>query len=433
MKYRHSLRVRIIFSYCLFGAAVSLVFATAVYLSLDFIDDTLIDHRLAQEIEHIGGQSRLQAGFPLPTSPHIKAYIGTASMPQEARELVVGATYGFQEVHRGPKEYHIAVVASPDSREPMYLLYDVSTLEFTEKRKIQIRMVLAGGVLAVIVLGFLIGRLTARRVIAPVVHLAEVVGCAGPDSLPTDLSSAFYRDEVGTLAGAFEEAMGRVRRLVNREKQFTRDASHELRTPVTVIKGAVEILKRQPLCRERSVMRPLKRIERSVANMEHIIEAFLWLAREDADDAGQECDLENAVRSAVLQLEPLFEEKPVQLVCSAESSEKVQAPAAIVQTVIVNLIKNAFHHTSDGRITVHACRDRVTVSDTGTGIAACDLPRVTVPYVRGKDSSGHGLGLAIVQRLCDRFGWHLAIDSQIDKGTVAHLFFHPPADAAHPQ
>ena len=166
--------------------------------------------------------------------------------------------------------------------------------------------------------------------------------------------------------------MERVRRFVDREKQFTRDASHELRTPVTVIKGAVEILKRQPVSEERSVRRPLKRIERSVANMEHIIEAFLWLAREEAtEDTGQHCDLETAVQEAISQLKPLFNEKPVELVYVAEDRMTLPAPAALVQAVIVNLIKNAFHHTTEGRITVHICKGHLTVSDTGAGIAAC--------------------------------------------------------------
>lgn len=432
MKFRHSLQVRIIFAYCLFGGVVAVVFASAVYLSLDFIDDALVDQRLAQEIEHIKSQSKRHAELPVPTSSHIKAYFGRASMPPDARRLVAGVNEGFHEVHHGQKEFHIAVVAIPHHTEPLYLLYDVSLLEFTEKRKVQIRMVLASGVVAVILLGFLIGRFTARRVIAPVVHLAEAVGSTDPSSMPGNLSQAFYKDEVGVLAETLERTMERIRRFVDREKRFTRDASHELRTPVTVIKGAIEILKKQPASRERQVMRPLKRIERSVANMEHIIEAFLWLAREEAAvDTGQHCDLESAVRAAIAQLKPLLDEKPVELTYTAEGRTTLSAPPALVQAVIVNLIKNAFHHTATGRITVHACPGRLTVTDTGAGIAACDIEVVTTPHVRGRDSSGHGLGLAIVKRLCDRFGWQLVIDSMIEKGTVAQLLFSPPADGLH--
>ena len=205
MKFRHSLRVRIIFAYCLFGAVIAVVFASAVYFSLDFIDDTLVDHRLAQEIEHIERQSTLRAGLPEPTSSHIKAYIGTASMPPDARQLVAGVREGFHEVHRGQKEYHIAVMTLPDHQEPLYLLYDVSALEFTEKRKVQIRMVLIGGVLVVILLGFLIGRFTARRVIAPVVHLAEAVrryraGQPADESIPSVLQGRGRRPGRGTGA-----------------------------------------------------------------------------------------------------------------------------------------------------------------------------------------------------------------------------------------
>jgi signal transduction histidine kinase len=78
-----------------------------------------------------------------------------------------------------------------------------------------------------------------------------------------------------------------------------------------------------------------------------------------------------------------------------------------------------------GKITVDVCTDRVVVSDTGVGIAAKDLQTVTQPHVRGSGSEGFGLGLSIVSRLCDRFGWQLEIQSVIGSGTTVQLIFCP--------
>jgi methyl-accepting chemotaxis protein len=90
----------------------------------------------------------------------------------------------------------------------LYLLYDVSGLEFTEKRKLNIGFVLATGVILVIALGLWIGWLTSRKVMAPVSHLAEQVDKSGPNNLPTDLSRHFYQDEVGVLARVLEYRSG---------------------------------------------------------------------------------------------------------------------------------------------------------------------------------------------------------------------------------
>ena len=81
MTFRHSLRSRIIISFCLFGAVLGIVYATAVYISLDAIDDHLIDSRLKEEIKHLIAHYQRYNTYPQPTSPYITAYIGTENMP----------------------------------------------------------------------------------------------------------------------------------------------------------------------------------------------------------------------------------------------------------------------------------------------------------------------------------------------------------------
>ena len=146
MTFRHSLRTRIIIAFCLFGAVLGTVYATAVYISLDLIDDHLVDNRLVQEIEHIVVHHQQYSDIPPPTSPYITAYIDTASMPPYVKEMVAGLREGFHEAYHGRDEYHIAVQSLPNLDKFLYLLYDVSGLEFTEKRKLNIGFVLAAGV-----------------------------------------------------------------------------------------------------------------------------------------------------------------------------------------------------------------------------------------------------------------------------------------------
>jgi signal transduction histidine kinase len=424
MIFRHSLRTRIIIAFCLFGAVLGTVYGAAVFISLDLIDDHLVDKRLTQEIDHIVVHLQQNPDTPLSTSPFIKAYIGTTSMPADIQGLVSGLAEGFHEAYHGQAEYHIAVQNLPDMDRTLYLLYDVSALEFTEKRKLIIGFVLAGGVILIIALGLWIGWLTSRHVMAPVSHLAEQVKKTDPDNLPTDLARYFYQDEVGVLAGALEQSMQRVKDFVDREHQFTRDVSHELRTPVTVIKGAVELLKRQLPAEKKSVQRPLNRIDRSVTKMEAIIETLLWLSREEAAvNRGPAFDVLPAVREVIEQNQYLIVDRPLEIELITRADLQLAVPPPLFQIALTNLIRNALQYTLNGKITVEVRADRVVVSDTGAGIAATDLNTVTQPYVRGSGSDGFGLGLSIVSRLCDRSGWQLEIESVVGRGTTAQLIF----------
>jgi len=418
--------MRITVAYCLFGAVLGMVFAIAVYLSLDFIDDNLVNTRLSQEIDHLGTLYQNHIDLLVPASSNIEAYVGTALMPSYAKNMVKGIGEGVHEIYHQGNEYHVAVKVFPNRIEPLYLFYNVSSLEFTETRKLKIGIVLMAGVILVIGLGFWIGLLTSRKVIAPVVYLAEQVDQSGPENLTIDLSKDFYNDEVGVLSKTLEEAMQRVDAFVKREKKFSRDASHELRTPVTVIKGAVELLKKQPQAEEKSIYRLVNRIERSVADMENIIETFLWLGREDSDiNDGQACKVLPVIEDVIKQCRHLFAEKPVEIDLIAESEPVLNVQSTPFQAVMANLIQNAMHHSQENKITVQVCKDRITVSDAGEGIASCDLHSVTQPYVRGNSSKGAGLGLAIVKRLCERMNWRFEIESDVGKGTVAHLYFQP--------
>lgn len=422
--FRHSLRLRIIVAFCLFGAILGGIFAVCIYISLDFIDDKIVNNRLEQEIEFFLSKPRQHMANFRPTSPLISAYIGTESMPPSVRQMVKGLSEGLHEIYHGNEEYHIAKTLIPLQDEPLYLLYYVSTVEFTEQRKGMIRFALVMGEILIIGLGFWIGVLTSRKVIAPVIHLAEQVKKTGHETLPTNLSEQFYDDEVGFLAKALEQAMERIKSFVEREHQFTSDASHELRTPITVIKGAVELLQNLEQVREKSLNQPLQRIKRSVSDMEEIIEALLWLAREGSDtDLLQKESAVPIVQEIVEQYRHLFSDKPVELDFSYDGDPKPAAPAPIIRIAIANLIKNAFSYTSKGKITVSVSDQGVTVSDTGMGIANTDLENITQPHVKGIGSKGFGLGLAIVKRFCDRFGWLLIINSKEERGTSVNLIF----------
>jgi len=424
MTFRHSLRSRISIAFCLFGGILGSVFALIVYISLDYIDDSLINDSLKQEIDHISRHYQQNKEVAIPASHHIKIYRGTTSMPASLKEKVLGFSEGIYEADLGKEEYHIAVISLPDLDSPLYLFFKASDLEFTEKRQFRIVMVLVAGVIMVVGLGLWIGRLTFRKVIAPVIYLADQVNKFRPGDLPTDLSKDFINDEVGTLAAALEQSMKRIGAFVEREHQFTRDASHELRTPVTVIKGAIELLSKQLNPAEPSVLRPLYRIQRQVNNMEKIIETLLWLSREEiSTDPDQIFSVLSLVRDTIEENRQIIADKSIEINLVAEGDPVLNVPELLFKIALTNLIQNAVRYASKGHITVCVRDDRVLVSDTGAGINGSELENIMRPHVRSIGSKGFGLGLSIVQRLCARFGWQFEIESEVGRGTTAQLIF----------
>jgi len=419
--------MRIVISYCIFGAVLGTVFAVIVYASLDFIDDNLINQRISKEAEYLTRQLHMDLTLPEPSSDHIKAYLGMNTMEPWVRQMVEGLGAGFHEKYSGDVEYHILIKNRSDHDDPLYLVYDVSALEFTESRKLLIGTILLTSVFLVIGLGLWIGLVMSRKIIAPVAYLAQQVDQSEPERLPKNLSQEFYNDEIGVLARALEMSMKRVDSFIKREQQFSRDASHELRTPVTVIKGAVEVLK-QRLGQEEAFLKPLGRIERSVKDMENIITTFLWLAREEAALApDQTTAVVPVVKEAIEQNQHLFSQKPIEIEFIVRAEPILPVSAPLLKVAVLNLVQNAFQYTTAGNITVLIDKDRVTISDTGKGIEHSKLGSVKQPHFRGDDSRGFGLGLAIVSRLCRRVGWHFDIDSELGKGTSAHLIFAPQA------
>jgi len=426
MTFRHSLRSRIIIAFCIFGTVLGIIFAVAVYASLDLIDDHLIDNRLNEEVEHFLTHYERYNNFPHPTSPYISSYVGKDSMPLYVIDMIDKFNNGVHEVYSDDEEYHIAIHQVPDQQDYLYLFYEVSALEFTERRKGSIRLVLIAGVALIVIAALWIGWLTSRQVIAPVVHLSDLVNKSDPDNLPTDLSKSFYNDEVGVLAKGLEQAMKRVEAFVEREQRFSRYASHELRTPVTITKGAVALLKKKLHGKESDAWRPLRRIDRSVTNMENIIKTLLLLSREQSVlDQNHRLPLVPIVKETVEQNIYLIGNKPIDIEVSSDDEPEIDMPISFFQIALTNLVRNAIQYTVSGKISIVVKGDRVIVKDTGAGIEPEDLKLINQQHLADKSDQGFGLGLSIVQRICNRFGWKLNVESELGHGTTVELIFRP--------
>ncbi len=423
MKYTHSLRNRIIFSFCLFAAFLTLIYSILIRSAFFTAEDMVLENMLQTEVDNYLERYKKDPSTPIPFSTYISSYHGTEKMPVFAKEMVLGLTEGIYETEgplsiSEPKEYHVSVTKMPDRDEYLYLLYNESAFSANERIEMTLSGILLAISLVVIGAGAIIGVLMVRKVIAPVRELAAHVAGSDPENLPVNLSGRFANDEIGLLARNLEESMQRIQAFVDREKHFTRDASHELRTPVTVIKGALELIQQLPVYQEQSLQRPLNRIERSIHGMTQTIETFLWLAREESkQDNKQTCNVLSEVKNSFNEHKALFSYKQIQSEFIEVASPVIAGPPSVFKIVVDNLLRNAFTYTKKGMIKVTVLQYSIEVYNTEMMVRGATKDELD------KASTGFGFGLAIVERLCDRFGWQLTLKVQDNNATAVKLNF----------
>nr|WP_246623961.1 HAMP domain-containing sensor histidine kinase [Sphingomonas colocasiae] len=269
----------------------------------------------------------------------------------------------------------------------------------------------------------LIGYWLASRATEPLTRLARLVSDTPPDRVPAIAAAHFPPNEIGVLAGALDRAFGRIRAFVDRESRFTRDASHELRTPLAVIQSATELIATGRDLPP-AIAAPLARIAHAGEDMDRTIGLLLELAREEnAGAATGSVALLPLIEKAVLDASERFGGGERDVTIAVPEGRMVQASRTGLALILANLIGNAFQHTSGGRLSIAMAGDALVIADSGPGIAPAVVGSAGIPFVKGAESGGHGLGLSIVKRLCDRDGIGFDVETVETGGARIRLLF----------
>jgi heavy metal sensor kinase len=276
------------------------------------------------------------------------------------------------------------------------------------------------------------GYLLAGRALAPVTTITDLAERVDPRDLGARLDLDLPNDELGRLARTFDDMLARIDDAFDRQRRFTGDAAHELRTPLSMMRSQLDLA----LARPRSAafyQEALQRLDDDVDRMTGLVSTLLTLARADAGQLALDrapFDVADTVELVVEQYTPIAAEASITLRSEPAMAPLVADEDLLVQ-VLVNLIENALSHTSAGGVVTVGCgmdtsHVRLWVSDTGEGIAPEHQDRVfdrfyRVDVGRTRERGGTGLGLAICRAIVEALGGSISLASVPGRGTRIEL------------
>ncbi|MDH5233256.1 MAG: HAMP domain-containing histidine kinase, partial [Gammaproteobacteria bacterium] len=329
---------------------------------------------------------------------------------------------GSHDVTYDNRDYRILVKHSADTR--YVVQFDDTSLLQRERDFIHLVWLCS---IVILLIAFITGYGMSHRIIHPIRQLAnQVTAFKNQPDESLDLSE-FSDDEIGVLARKLQHYHEQLKHLLIREKEFASNVSHELRTPVTSISLAAEVLATNKNLSPIESAR-IQRIQRAVGEITELIETFLILAQIDNESTkyNHVCNMEPIVRKVIEQQSVWLGDKPVKVIIEENEQLEVSGHPGILSVLVANLVRNAFRYTERGSITVSLTSKQLTVSDTGVGI---DLPIQAQIFKRHITANTNdtnnigGLGLAIVQRICERYGWKVTFESKKGQGSRFIVLF----------
>jgi signal transduction histidine kinase len=385
-----------------FTAIVVYGYSELIFSSMKTAENRTVQEYLRSEYALFERQYAETGSEQLPSAENLSAWwAGDANLPASFSELEPG-------IHLVDGERHLLVAVPEGAGRRAYFLLTEPELGTTMIRAemestiylYAIVVFISGGLLAVIV-GWLMSR--------PIRALADEVRSGHEPG--KELQGHNRSDEIGVLSRALGSLINRMESALMREQAVTRYASHDMRTPVAVIRIALSVLN-LPECDADKRKRNLERIDKACAEIEDSIEVHLCLARESAELPEEDCDVRAMVADEFANHAHAVDAKNLSVsIDGADTNFSTVRP--MLKVVLRNLIQNAVSYSGQS---IHVAID-------ADGFVIRNSSDMTDAQV-----SEEGLGLGIVQRVCDRMGWGFSAHQQGGE-FVAHVVLQPDSKA----
>jgi heavy metal sensor kinase len=274
------------------------------------------------------------------------------------------------------------------------------------------------------------GWLLARRALRPVDHMTRAAQRISGEHLTERLEESGTGDELDRLARTLNEMLGRLDNSFRQVRQFSADASHELQTPLTIIKGEIEVALRS--CRSpEEYQEVLNSALEEIERISRLVEGLLLLARADSGVLRLDLrpvDLPGVVAEVTAQMQRIAADHGVGLSLAGLEPVTVCGDRGQLSRLLLNLVDNALKYTpAGGRVTLALRREgnraRISVSDTGIGLSPLEQAQIFTRFYRAaaartQSGGGAGLGLCIAQSIAQAHGGSIEVTSLLGQGST---------------
>lgn len=404
-----SLQRRIRVSYYLLTTFICLIF-TSIFLSTEErIEQTILYGQLSKQIDHAidehlewFSEDNSEGVFRFYKGENLPAFISHLPHDGLVHEVIIdGVTLAILTKVKGGIQY--TVTSNPHQIEAI----ETTVLIF----------LLTASSLGLLV-SFFFSKFIVQSTIRPLKELAQTVssGTLASSSLIT------LEDEIGFLAKVILNQDHQLNMFLDREQKFASDVSHELRTPLAIILGATEVLETQ-LSDNPKAIHHLSRIHRTTQDAANLVGVLLLLARSPDKIDAPRTNIAALVEEEIEHYSYLLLKKQVSCQQHIKEASHVFVRPELARVAFGNLIRNAFQHTEQGCVTVVMNSSEMYVENTGESIPPSVQAALFEPYNRGQNPSSTGLGLSIVERICQHTGWQIHYDNLPTGGSRFTLVF----------
>ena len=286
--------------------------------------------------------------------------------------------------------------------------------------------------LAGIISVIFIGSGVSKRLLAPIKTMTQAVKEISFNQLDRRLDVSGSKNELKDLAQTFNEMLDRIGKSVEQQNRFVSDASHELRTPVSVIQGYANLLARWGKDDRKVLEESVAALQSEAENMNHLIEELLFLAREDSGALRlkhEEFRLSEVISEVIYETSLI--DSTHQFLHEKKEEFTIMADRKLLKEAVRILMDNSIKYTPAGGIIRLNCylknrRAVISLEDNGIGISREDLPNIFTRFYRAdksraKGAGGTGLGLTIAKLIIDAHHGKINVWSEINKGTIFRI------------
>lgn len=389
-----------------------------VFYSNEILEDELLAKQINFELENIKSQLAENPQTRLPLTASLRIYLASRTATQPVPRHLIELSEGIHhDIKLADKAYHVLVAAIDD--DLIYIEYDITEIERSEGL---LGSILLTAWIVFIVILFFIARILSSKLSRPIAQLSEELSRINPDQRGIRLSDQFEDDEVGQIAQAFDSYTAKMDSYVEKQMAFAAMASHELRSPLTIIRTSADLIaSRQD---DPTIDAHLDKIQRASSNMANMIHALLAVTRDHPLDKAYEPTLLRPLVDEIIDnLQTEISAKRVQLDNNVDVTVQVRADKTLIIVVLINLIRNAVKHSENSAIKIDMDDWQLSITDRGLGIDSDDLKHIFDFAYRGQNSQGYGVGLYISKLICDYQGWKLSLVSNPEGGIIARVNF----------